>query len=273
ITAASYPALAMRAISTRPMTSSMPGSDSFSTRPTSSLSRYVPRTAMVDSRSRRGASHRSKARVASRFAAARRGTWGTGRGAPVTRMPRTSPRDDAGSVEIRSVRRVRAASIANAAAQVVLPTPPLPPTKCQAGLVFVPLKGGFDTGDLHVARRDDGRLASALPLSDLANPRDDLRLQLVERVLGHLTEFDAHLRRKQLVAQLPFVVQFALDRRRDFIEHETDAADEETVNYQHWLKAQDLCLMVAHGERHMPPTTEVAALSGHEPTAASRHKP
>jgi hypothetical protein len=144
---------------------------------------------------------------------------------------------------------VLAASIAKAAAQVVFPTPPLPQTNKKDGrLVFVALKAGFDADDFHLAPGDDRRRTAALALLDLADSLDDLGLELVEFLLIHLAEFDAHLGCQQLLAQLALVVQLGVDGGRDLVEDETNAADEKAVDDQHRLRAQGSWLKAAQGE-------------------------
>src|SRR5690242_1246531 len=92
-----------------------------------------------------------------------------------TGTPSTEEREEAGSVV---TRRVRDCSRAAMAAQVVLPTPPLPPTNCH--LMFVAFEGRFDAGDLHVLRRNDARFPPALPLLDFADADQDVGFQGVE---------------------------------------------------------------------------------------------
>src|SRR5205085_10357363 len=156
-----------------------------------------------------------------------------------------SPSDGAGSVETTSTRRPASLSeIASAAAQVVLPTPPFPPTNRQDGggrrsvvavdrRMIVPLERGFDAGDAVVLGRQGGG-AGALPaIADLAQPLEDCRLERVELVLAQLPEFEPHLRREQLLAERRIVVQFRIDGGGDLVEDETEAADEDRVEDEH----------------------------------------
>src|SRR5476649_438497 len=86
---------------------------------------------MVARRSRRGASQRSNAVAASTFAADKPLAPRTGVGSDAMSRSSAADRDEAGSVV---TRRVRAGDCsAKMAAQVVLPTPPLPPTKWKDG--------------------------------------------------------------------------------------------------------------------------------------------
>ena len=51
--------------------------------------------------------------------------------------------------------------------------------------------------------------------------------KLVELLLRHLAELDPHLRGEQPLAQHGVVVHLRLDRRRDLVEDEPHAADQE----------------------------------------------
>src|SRR6185436_4962963 len=246
-----------RIASTRPITSSIPGSDSLSSRPTSSSSRYVPRSAIVDSISRRGASQRSNADAESTLAAKSPLAPRTGDGEAPTRVPSTAGSEDAGSVVTSRVRARGAPSTESMAAQVVLPTPPLPPTKCHLapsaveGLMFVAFEGRLDAGDLHLLRRDDRGLAAALAFLDLADAGDDVGLDLVELLLTDLLQLEAHLRVEQALAQHAVVVQLGIDGGRDLVEHEADAGEDQAVDDQHGVNAE--CRM---------PNAEAASLNG-----------
>jgi hypothetical protein len=104
--------------------------ESRSSRATSSSSSHVPRRAIRSRCLRRVSSHRPSAAAASiSTASSRPRRSGTRCGADPSGRDNASPSDGAGSVETTSVRLPsRAAVRAMAAAQVVLPTPPLPPT-------------------------------------------------------------------------------------------------------------------------------------------------
>ena len=49
----------------------------------------------------------------------------------------------------------------------------------------------------------------------------------------HLAQLDPHLRREQLLAKGGVVIQFGFDRRRDLVEDEPDAADQQAVDDEH----------------------------------------
>ena len=118
------------------------------------------------------------------------------------------------------MRRVRLPAAADttaiAAAQVVLPTPPFPPTNRYCGEggsagsradtraavagMLVAFECGVDTGDLVILRRERGGAGTLPPIADLAQARKNVRFQPVEIVLAQLTELDAHLRGQQLLA-------------------------------------------------------------------------
>ena len=76
----------------------------------------------------------------------------------------------------------------------------------------------------------DGGLAAALALLDLADADEDVGLELVELLLGHLAELDPHLRREQALAQHAVVVHLGLDRRHDLVEDEAHAGDDDRVD-------------------------------------------
>src|SRR5689334_3965584 len=111
-----------------------------------------------------------------------------------------------------SVRLPRVAcSTAIAAAHVVLPTPPLPPMKWTRGTdsagVFVAFECRVDACDLVVLRREGRGPGTLPPIADLAQARQDIRLEMVEILLRHFTELHAHLCFQQLFAQRRVVVQ------------------------------------------------------------------
>jgi hypothetical protein len=129
-------------------------------------------------------------------------------------------------MDTTSVRRPRdAEATAIAAAHVVLPTPPLPPTSSTRGIcryvsgeirrldlsVLVAVERGLDADDLVVAGRERGPFAASLPLADLAQPGQDVRFELVELCLAHLAELDPHLGCEQLLAERRVVVQLGID--------------------------------------------------------------
>ena len=98
------------------------------------VSSHVPWSRMSPRARRFPASHRANARGASSAIAVRAPTRdlpiATLVGREKTGMPSASPRECAGSVETSRTRCPdRAAATARAAAQVVLPTPPLPPNR------------------------------------------------------------------------------------------------------------------------------------------------
>ena len=67
---------------------------------------------------------------------------------------------------------------------------------------------------------------------------DSLLIGGLKFVFGKLAqavdaELDAHLRREQLFAERGVVVQLRLDSRRDLVENEPDAADQERVEDDH----------------------------------------
>src|SRR6266542_5782749 len=99
--------------------------------------------------------------------------------------------------------------------------------------VFVAFEGRLDAGDLHVLRRNGGRLAAALAFLDLADADEDVRFKLVEFFLAHLAELDAHLSLEQALAQRVVVVHLPVDGRRDLVEHEPDARDDQRVDNEH----------------------------------------
>src|SRR4051812_27581011 len=100
----------------------------------SSRSRYVPRSMMVASVSPHRSMNSERAAAASSWQAKRFGTAATADGSPVSREPRTSASAPAGAVDSTSVTTPsRALFMPSAAAQVVLPTPPLPPTRVHEG--------------------------------------------------------------------------------------------------------------------------------------------
>src|SRR3954468_2924743 len=190
-------------------------------------------------------------------------------------MPSASCSEDAGSVVTRSVECAAAASIANMAAHVVFPTPPLPPMNeytraprvsarpapvarlraaggpaeaqgaararvqgSRRGVaarrsMFVAFERRLDAGDLHLLRRDRRGLAAALPRLDLADADDDVGFQVVELLLADLADLEAQLRHEQALAQDAVIVQLGLDRRRDLVEHEADARDDQAVDDEH----------------------------------------
>src|SRR5262245_55676294 len=117
------------------------------------------------------------------------------------------------------------------AAYVVLPTPPLPPTKCH--LMFVAFEGRLDPRDLHVLLRDGGGVAAALARLDLADARDDLRFEIVDLLLRQLAQLEAHLRVEEPLAQHGVVVELRVDRGGELVEHEPHAGDEQRVDDQH----------------------------------------
>src|SRR6266849_3674352 len=102
-------------------------------------------------------------------------------GLPDSFMRSASPSECAGSVDTTSTRLPAPASAAaRAAAQVVLPTPPLPPKKTRRGLgirdwglvgaflcLVVGLEGfDVDGGDLVIGRHREGALLRAFDLAD-----------------------------------------------------------------------------------------------------------
>jgi hypothetical protein len=97
----------------------------------SSRSSHVPSTAIDSSVARRSSSQRFSDDAALISTAERRPLEsGTRRGRAERESSKASPSDGAGSVEATSTRSPWvAASILSAAAQVVLPTPHLPPMK------------------------------------------------------------------------------------------------------------------------------------------------
>src|SRR6266542_3152759 len=169
------------------------------------------------------------------------------RGAAPRERLSASPSEGAGSVEITRVRFPAAAdTIARAAAQVVLPTPPFPPTKryrvargsdgarSSVRGMLVAFEGGLDAGDLVVLRRERRGPGTLPPIANLAQARENLRLELVELCLAQLSELHAHLRRQQLLAKRGVVVQLGIHRRGNLVEHEPQPADEHRIEYEHW---------------------------------------
>ena len=73
----------------------------------------------------------------------------------------------------------------------------------------------------------DRGFTAALAFPDLADAREDVRLQLVEFLLVHLAELDLHLRRQQPLTEHRVVVHLRLDGGRDLVEDEPDPADEQ----------------------------------------------
>ena len=59
------------------------------------------------------------------------------------------------------------------------------------------------------------------------------RLEQLELRLAHLTELDLHLGGQQLLAQRRVIIQLGLDRSRQLVENEPDAADQEGVENDH----------------------------------------
>src|SRR5688500_5596104 len=216
----------------------MPGSDNPSRRVTSSRSSHVPSSAIRSRRERRSRIQRSSAGGASiSTPQSRRRPSGILRGSGPSGRLKASPRDGAGSVEATSTRAPEAAALTErAAAQVVLPTPPLPPMKWKRGLgelfdSFVSaFKGRFDAGDLEFAGIERGGATALLAVADLTQAREDVRLENRELVLSHFAELHAHLRGQELFAQRRVVVEFRLDRRRDLVEDEPDTADQQRVD-------------------------------------------
>src|SRR5262245_17576638 len=135
--------------------------------------------------------------------------------------PSAAASDGAGSVVTSSVRapgrsgRPEAAGgdRANSAAQVVFPTPPLPPTRCH--LMFVAFEARLGAGDPHGLRRDGGRLAAVLAFPDLADAREDIGFELVELHLGQLSQLQSHLCIEQPLTERAVVVELGVDSRRD----------------------------------------------------------
>src|SRR5439155_19383455 len=94
------------------------------------------------------------------------------------------------------------------------PAPP-PPRRSSSPLRLFPRRTGsaslfrvvrrsLDACHLHLARL---RLVAPLPLADLAQPRQHVLLEGGEFLLRDLAQFQPHLRRQQLLAQLAVVVQ------------------------------------------------------------------
>src|SRR6185503_4605628 len=138
--------------------------------------------------------------AASTSTASRCATPRTGRGRWVSRCSSASPSDGAGSVETMSVGRpARAASSPIAAAHVVLPTPPLPPTNLNVGLrdgrrsaVLVAFERGIDAGDLVVGGGERGRIGALPAFAELPPALEQVGLEAVELGLAHLAELETH---------------------------------------------------------------------------------
>src|SRR4051812_10807172 len=235
--------LPKRAISMSAAISSTPGNDRRSRVETSSLSSHVPRSAICSSTWRRVASHRSSAAGPSISAAYSVPLpIATRRGRSDRRTFSASPSDGAGSVEMTRVAIPRvAAATAIEAAHVVLPAPPFPPTKWNrevegigsAAVVLVALECRVDAGDGVIPRRECCGGGTLPPVADVAQARQDVRLEAVEILLRHLAEFNPHLGGQQLLAQGGVVVHLGIDRGSNLVEHEPQAAHEERINDEH----------------------------------------
>jgi hypothetical protein len=159
-----------------------------------------------------------------------------------------SPSEGAGSVETTRVRAPDAASrIAMAAAQVVLPTPPFPPMNRKRGPVvparncvvsgmLVAFQRGVDFCDLVVRRRETARFFLAT-LADFPQAAQDVRLERLERFVAHFPEFDAHLRREELIAERTFVVQLGVDGSGHLVQHEPQSTDKQGVEDDQWARS------------------------------------
>src|SRR5258705_110012 len=99
--------------------------------------------------------------------------------------------------------------------------------------VLVAFERGFDAGDCVVFRRERRSAGTLPPIADLPQSRKDVRLELIELFLTHLTKLDTHLRRQQLVAQCSIVVQLGIHRRGNLVEHESQAANQQGIEYEH----------------------------------------
>src|SRR5688500_7230630 len=152
-----------------------------------------------------------------------------------------SPSDGAGSVDTIRVRwPARTASSPRAAAHVVLPTPPLPPTNLNVGvsdrrgsLVLVAFERGIDARDLVLGGREGRRSGALAARANLAQPRQDVRLEGVEFRLAHFSEVQPHLRGEQFLAQVRVVVELGVDSGGDLVENEAEAADQDRVEDEH----------------------------------------
>src|SRR4051812_32692448 len=191
---------------------------------------------MVARRSRRSSIQRARAASASSSTACsdpRR--TGTARGRGPSRCRRASPRECAGSVDTTRTRPPDSAAAAAAALeQVVLPTPPLPPKNRKRGpapggagagprlaapavprlargglvrLVLLAREGGLHARDPHLAR---GRRGRGVALAHVADPGQEVALDLPELRLVDLPELQPHLRGQELLAQDGVVVELGV---------------------------------------------------------------
>jgi len=97
----------------------------------------------------------------------------------------------------------------------------------------------LDPGDLVCARPQIGLGSSGhLSLADLAQPREEIRLDGSELLLVDLAHLEAHLRREQLLAQAGIVVQLGFRRLRELAEDELDPAHDHLVEDDHFSFAR-----------------------------------
>src|SRR5262245_50619063 len=96
-----------------------------------------------------------------------------------------------------------------AAAQVVFPTPPLPPTNLNVGLrpggrsaVLVAFERGIDARDSVLRRRDRRGTGALATFADLPQTPQQVGFEAVEFGLTHLVEVEAHLGRQQLFTEV-----------------------------------------------------------------------
>src|SRR5258706_6257993 len=121
---------------------------------------------------------------------------------------------------------------ANAAAQVVLPTPPLPPKKTRRGsasegkgsrLGFLLRLEALDVNarDPVLGGHGDRALLRTLDLSDGG---EDIALGFGELVVGDFAELQAHLGFVELFAERGAVLHLGFGRLYDLFEHEAKTA-------------------------------------------------